>query len=193
MACADPTAAPGVMGSEPLDEWMMAVHQLLPALRTQLRHDGVPAIRRRLDRYRARRQNRPASMRWALDHGNRISAFLPIGDYAFLSDCQATSPVAPNGSVERSHTHRRSTTDRDADHAVLRLIGCVQGSVEIKPACEPAFDHGGLAAGWSYGGSGYSEAFARSESMSLELRLVTDLPLGFEGPCARACTKRHAE
>jgi GH15 family glucan-1,4-alpha-glucosidase len=92
---------------------------------------------------------------------------------------------------ERSHSHRRSPTDHDADHVMLRLIECVQGSAEIKLDCEPAFDYGGLAAEWDYAGSGYGEAVARSEGMNLELRLVTDLRLGFEGPRARARTALH--
>jgi alpha,alpha-trehalase len=200
----------------------------------------------------------------AFDHGNRISAFPPIADYAFLSDCETTALVAPNGNVEwlclprmdspsvfgsildrdagsfrvgpadlsvpaarryvpgtmvletswetrmgwvivrdalsigpwhhqteRSETHRRSPTDHDADHVMLRLIECVQGSVEIKLECEPAFDYGGLAADWSYHGAGYNEASARSEGMDLELRLASDLRIGFEGPRARARTMLH--
>jgi alpha,alpha-trehalase len=195
------------------------------------------------------------------DHAFRISAFPPIGDYAFLSDCETTALIAPNGNVEwlclprmdspsvfaavldrdaggfrvspadvnvpagrryipgtmvvetswetrmgwvvvrdalcigpwhhqneRSHSHRRSPTDHDADHVLLRLIECVQGSAEIKLECEPAFDYGGLAAEWEYTGSGYNEAIAGSEGMNLRLRLVTDLRLGFEGPRARART-----
>ena len=58
--------------------------------------------------------------------------------------------------TERSHSHRRSPTDHDADHVLLRLIECVQGSVEIKLECEPAFDYGGLAADWAYSGPGYA-------------------------------------
>jgi GH15 family glucan-1,4-alpha-glucosidase len=195
------------------------------------------------------------------DHGIRVSAFPPIGDYAFLSDCETTALIAPNGNVEwlclprmdspsvfasildrdaggfrigpadvnvpagrryipgtmvvetswetrmgwvivrdalcigpwhheteRSQSHRRSPTDHDADHVLLRMIECVQGSAEIKLDCEPAFDYGGLAVEWEYTGSGYNEAVARSEGMNLELRLVTDLRLGFEGPRARART-----
>src|SRR5256714_14631650 len=34
------------------------------------------------------------------DDGIRVSAFPPIADYAFLSDCQTTALVAPNGNVE---------------------------------------------------------------------------------------------
>jgi GH15 family glucan-1,4-alpha-glucosidase len=93
--------------------------------------------------------------------------------------------------TERSRSHRRSPTDHDADHVLLRLVECVQGSAEIKLECEPAFDYGGLAADWEYTGAGYGEAVARSEGMDLELRLVTDLRLGFEGPRARARTTLH--
>ncbi|HEX4109920.1 MAG TPA: glycoside hydrolase family 15 protein [Solirubrobacteraceae bacterium] len=91
-------------------------------------------------------------------------------------------------SDERSHTHRRSPTDYDADHVLLRTVRCVHGSAEIHLDCEPVFDYGGLAAEWSYTGSGYHEAVASSEGMELKLRLVTDLNLGFEGPRARART-----
>ncbi len=203
-------------------------------------------------------------MKGAADHGLRISAFPPIGDYAFLSDCETVALVAPNGNVEwlciprmdspsvfaailhrdagtfrvapsdvnvpagrryipgtmvletswetrmgwvivrdvlsigpwhhedeRSRSHRRSPTDHDADHVMLRLIECVQGSAEIKLDCEPAFDYGGLAADWEYIGSGYHEAVARSEGIDQQLRLVTDLRLGFEGPRARARSTLH--
>jgi GH15 family glucan-1,4-alpha-glucosidase len=203
-------------------------------------------------------------MKGAFDHGSRINAFPPIADYAFLSDCETTALIAPNGNVEwlclprmdspsvfaaildrdagsfrigpadvsvpaarryvpgtmvletswetrmgwvivrdvlsigpwhhqteRSKSHRRSPTDHDADHVMLRLIECIQGSVEIKLECEPAFDYGGLAADWSYGDTGYNEAYARSEGMDLQLRLISDLRLGFEGPRARARTMLH--
>src|SRR5215207_8577550 len=35
-----------------------------------------------------------------LEHPSRISAFPPIADYAFLSDCEVTALVAPSGNVE---------------------------------------------------------------------------------------------
>jgi alpha,alpha-trehalase len=195
------------------------------------------------------------------ERGSRASAFPPIAEYAFLSDCEATALIAPNGNVEwmclprmdspsvfasildrdagsfrlgpahvsvpagrryipgtmvletswetrtgwvivrdalsigpwhhddeRSQSHRRSPTDHDADHVLLRLIKCVEGSAEINLSCEPAFDYGGLTAEWSYLGAGYHEAIARSEGIDTELRLVTDMRLGFEGPRARART-----
>jgi alpha,alpha-trehalase len=203
-------------------------------------------------------------MKGAPEQTARASAFSPIADYAFLSDCETTALVAPNGNVEwmclprmdspsvfgsildrdagsfrlgpadvnvpaarryipgtmvletswetrmgwlivrdalsigpwhheeeRSQSHRRSPTDYDADHVLLRLIECVEGSVEINLECEPAFDYGGLSADWSYAGPGYHEATAGSEGLDLRLRLVTDLRLGIEGPRARARTMLH--
>jgi GH15 family glucan-1,4-alpha-glucosidase len=93
---------------------------------------------------------------------------------------------------ERSPTYRRSPTDDDAEHVLVRTVKCVQGSVEIHLDCEPAFDYGGLAAEWEYTGAGYHEAVASSEGMNTSLRLVTDLRLGLEGPRVRARTKLHA-
>jgi GH15 family glucan-1,4-alpha-glucosidase len=93
---------------------------------------------------------------------------------------------------ERSSTYRRSPTDDDADHVLVRTVKCVQGSAEIHLDCEPAFDYGGLSAQWEYGGTGYHEAVASSEGMATKLRLVTDLRLGLEGPRARARTTLRA-
>jgi GH15 family glucan-1,4-alpha-glucosidase len=89
---------------------------------------------------------------------------------------------------QRSVNHRRSPTDYDADHVLLRTVRCVQGSAEVHLDCEPAFDYGGLAADWRYAGPGYHEAIASSEGMNIELRLLTDMRLGLEGPRARART-----
>jgi GH15 family glucan-1,4-alpha-glucosidase len=189
------------------------------------------------------------------------SAFPPIADYGFLSDCETCCLVAPSGNVEwmclprmdspsafgaildrdaggfrlgpadvmvpagrrylpgtmvletswetrlgwvivrdvlcigpwhhdeeRSHSHRRSPTDHDADHVLVRTVRCVQGSVEINLDCEPAFDYGGLAAEWEYTSPGYHEALAKCEGMDTYVRLTTDMRLGFEGPRARART-----
>ena len=38
---------------------------------------------------------------------------------------------------DRSHTHRRSPTDTDADHVLLRTMRCVNGYVEMHMECEP--------------------------------------------------------
>jgi alpha,alpha-trehalase len=189
------------------------------------------------------------------------SAFPPIAQYGFLSDCETGALVAPSGNVEwlclprfdspsvfgavldrdagvfrlgpdavdvpadrrylpgtnvletswgtrggwiivrdvlligpwhheheRSHTHRRSPTDYDADHVLLRLVRCVNGEVQVNLDCEPSFDYGRATAGWEYTGPGYHEARAAAEGTDVFLRLNTDMRVGFEGPRATART-----
>jgi GH15 family glucan-1,4-alpha-glucosidase len=192
------------------------------------------------------------------------SAFPPIADYAFLSDCETTALVAPSGNVEwmclprmdgpsvfgamldrdaggfrlgpsdtsvpagrrylpgtmvlettwgtrtgwviirdvlligpwhhereRSHTHRRSPTDHDADHVLLRTLRCVNGSVEIVMDCNPVFDYGRRRAHWEYSEDGYHQTVATAEGMDVELRLTSDLRIGIEGSHVRARTTMH--
>jgi alpha,alpha-trehalase len=88
--------------------------------------------------------------------------------------------------AERSHTHNRAPTDYDADHVLLRTVRCVNGEVEVLLDCEPAFDYGRKRRIWEYTGSGYHEGVVRWEKGGVELRLTTDLNLGFEGPRATA-------
>jgi GH15 family glucan-1,4-alpha-glucosidase len=87
---------------------------------------------------------------------------------------------------ERSHTHRRAPTDYDADHVLLRTVRCVNGEVQLLLDCEPKFDYGRDPAQWEYSGDGYFEGTARSSDGSVELKLTTDLRLGFEGSRAVA-------
>jgi alpha,alpha-trehalase len=89
---------------------------------------------------------------------------------------------------ERSSTHRRAPTDDDAEHVLLRTVKCVQGSVELTLDCEPVFDYARRAPTWDYRGEGYNDAVARVEGIDLDLRLTTDLRIGFEGRRARART-----
>jgi len=89
---------------------------------------------------------------------------------------------------DRSHSHRRTPTDYDAHHVLLRMVRCVNGEVELSLDCAPAFDYGAKPACWEYTGPGYHEGIARARGVDVELRLTTDLRLGFEGPRA---TARH--
>jgi GH15 family glucan-1,4-alpha-glucosidase len=89
---------------------------------------------------------------------------------------------------ERSHSHRRSPTDYDADHVLLRTVRCVNGEVQLVLDCEPVFDYGRRQVAWEYTGPGYHEGVASAEGLDLELKLTTDMRLGFEGDRA---TARH--
>ncbi len=190
------------------------------------------------------------------------SAFPPIGDYAFLSDCENNCLIAPSGAVEwmclprpdspsvfaalldrgagssrvgpydeivpaarrylpgslmlettwqtrtgwlivrdalcmgpwhnlteRSRTHRRSPTDFDAEHCLLRTVKCVSGSVELAMTCDPVFDYGQSEPVWQYEGIGYDRLVARSEGCDVELRITTDLRPGIERRGIKARTR----
>jgi alpha,alpha-trehalase len=89
---------------------------------------------------------------------------------------------------ERSHTHRRSPTDNDADHVLLRTMRCVNGRVEMHMECEPRVAYGRKSVQWEYAGPGYGKAIGTAEDEDLQLTLSTDLRIGFEGGRARART-----
>jgi GH15 family glucan-1,4-alpha-glucosidase len=93
--------------------------------------------------------------------------------------------------TELSHTHRRAPTDYDADHVLLRTVRCVNGEVQLSLQCDPRFDYGRAQARWTYAGDSYYEAVARAEGADVQLRLTSDLRLGFEGSRAIARTLLH--
>ena len=87
---------------------------------------------------------------------------------------------------DRSHTHRRSPTDYDADHVLLRTLRCVNGSVEINLDCEPVMDYGRKHVQWEYSSDGYHKAIATAVDCATEPVLTTDLRLGVGGSRASA-------
>ncbi|MDT5068823.1 MAG: alpha,alpha-trehalase [Mycobacterium sp.] len=92
----------------------------------------------------------------------------------------------------RSRTHRRTPTDWDAEHTLLRTVKCVSGTVELVMDCDPSFDYSRIPAGWEYAAHGYGEAIARATrdpDAHPTLRLTTNLRLGLDGRQARARTR----
>jgi GH15 family glucan-1,4-alpha-glucosidase len=89
---------------------------------------------------------------------------------------------------DRSHTHRRSPTDYDADHVLLRTVRCVNGEVQLVLDCEPVFDYGRVRGQWDYTGPSYYEAECRADGIEPPVKLTTDMRIGFEGPRATART-----
>jgi GH15 family glucan-1,4-alpha-glucosidase len=192
---------------------------------------------------------------------SRQSPRVPIGDYGFLSDGEATALISPGGSIhwmcvpridspsmfgsllgphagsfrvapadvsvpaarrylpgtliletswgtatgwvivrdalimgpwrhedELSHTQRRTPTDYDAEHVLVRTIRCVSGEVQITAECEPVFDYGRATAQWSYTDHVYHQCLAEAPGNELTLRLTSDMRLGFDGGRATART-----
>ncbi|MFD7309104.1 glycoside hydrolase family 15 protein [Promicromonospora sp. NPDC059942] len=190
------------------------------------------------------------------------SKFPHIGEYGFLSDCEANALIAPSGSVEwmciprpdspsifakildrgaghfrvgphgvrvpsarrylpgtlilettwqtetgwlvvrdamlmgpwhdlesRSGTHRRTPTDDDAEHILLRTIKCVSGTVEVEVECEPRPDYARSEVDWEYENSGYSAVVARIGDSTPDVHLRSSLRFGLEGKRATARTR----
>jgi GH15 family glucan-1,4-alpha-glucosidase len=85
-------------------------------------------------------------------------------------------------------SHRRPPDDYDAEHVLLRLAHCVQGTAELNMNCEPVFAYGRLSPDWDWIDDDYHRAVARAKGVDdLELRLATDMRVGFEG---RRCEAR---
>jgi len=91
---------------------------------------------------------------------------------------------------ERSKTQRRPPTDYDASHILLRMVRCVNGTMQITVDCEPVFDYGRHHGRWEYTEDGYHEGRCRTEegASGVELVLTSDMNIGFEGPRAMART-----
>ncbi len=94
-----------------------------------------------------------------------------------------------HNTEQRSRTHRRSPTDFDAEHCLLRTVKCVSGAVDLEMVCEPVFGYGQREADWEYSGEGYGHVVAVDEATGVGLRLTTDLHVGVEGRSAIARTR----
>jgi GH15 family glucan-1,4-alpha-glucosidase len=90
--------------------------------------------------------------------------------------------------TELSRTQRRTPTDWEAEHVLLRTIRCVKGEVQTVIECEPVADYGRRSVSWEYTDRVYHQGRAELAGQDLALNLTTDLRLGFEGGRASART-----
>jgi GH15 family glucan-1,4-alpha-glucosidase len=87
-----------------------------------------------------------------------------------------------------SGTWRRTPTDYEAEHLLLRTIRCVKGEVQTVVECEPVADYGRSIVQWSYTEQLYHQGQAKADGLQHTLTLTTDMRLGFEGGRASART-----
>jgi alpha,alpha-trehalase len=80
--------------------------------------------------------------------------------------------------------HTRPPADDDADHMLVRMVECIEGSIEVELICEPAFDYGRTPAEWTAVDGGRQAADATGAGQTIRLR--SDLPLGIEANRVRA-------
>ncbi|MEN3359137.1 MAG: alpha,alpha-trehalase [Mycobacteriales bacterium] len=105
--------------------------------------------------------------------------------WVIVRDALLMAPWRDNDPA--ASTYRRAPTDYAAAHVLLRYVRCVNGVVQLQLDCEPGFDYGRQRGGWRRGDGGYHEAIVGAAEQP-ELRLTTDMRLGFEGPRAVART-----
>ncbi|MBO0807931.1 MAG: glycoside hydrolase family 15 protein [Actinobacteria bacterium] len=91
-------------------------------------------------------------------------------------------------NAARSDTHQRIPADYAAERVLLRTARCLSGEIDFVLECEPVFGYGRHRGEWEHTGPGYGHAQARLDGMP-QVRLTTDLNLGFEG--ARAIARRR--
>jgi alpha,alpha-trehalase len=89
---------------------------------------------------------------------------------------------------DRSKTYKRTPTDYEAEHVMLRTIRCVSGEVQVIMDCEPVADYGRTSVQWEYTGESYHQARGTADDSTPALTLTTDMMLGFEGGQASART-----
>jgi GH15 family glucan-1,4-alpha-glucosidase len=83
---------------------------------------------------------------------------------------------------EHGSSHTRPPTDYDADHLLVRMIECVQGSVPVEIVCEPMLDYGSTPAQWEVIDSGRAGTCAMDASgAGMTFRLLSDIRMGIEG------------
>jgi GH15 family glucan-1,4-alpha-glucosidase len=134
---------------------------------------AVPAARRYL----------PGTNVLETSWGSTGGGWIIVRDALLIGPWHHATPAPPTDKHER-----RAPTDYEAEHILLRTVRCVNGEVQLTMECEPAFDYGKRRAHWRYTEQGFHQALAQADGVDLQVRLTTDLRLGFEGPRALART-----
>ncbi len=91
--------------------------------------------------------------------------------------------MGPTSHEDKVTPHTRPPADEDGEHMLVRVVMCLEGTVEIELICEPDFDYGRVPAEWSMVGDDRHTADATGAGVTIRLR--SSMPLGIEGESAR--------
>jgi GH15 family glucan-1,4-alpha-glucosidase len=105
----------------------------------------------------------------------------PTG-WALVRDALVMGPTRGEDEVT---PHTRPPSDYDGDHTLVRLVVCLEGSIEFELVCEPVFDYGREPAEWSFVDDGDRHA-ADAAGAGVTIRLATSMALGIEAGQVRA-------
>jgi alpha,alpha-trehalase len=92
--------------------------------------------------------------------------------------------MGPTRGEDEVTPHTRPPADSDGDHMLVRVLVCLEGSVEVELVCEPVFEYGRSTPEWSLVDGGRHAADASSGDLTI--RLQTDMAIGIEGDRVRA-------
>jgi len=92
--------------------------------------------------------------------------------------------MGPRQGEDEITPHTRPPADDDADHMLVRTVGCLEGQVEVELVCEPVFDYGRTPAEWVLVNGDRHTADASGAGQTL--RLQTNMELGIETNRVRA-------
>jgi GH15 family glucan-1,4-alpha-glucosidase len=95
--------------------------------------------------------------------------------------------IGPTKRKDEITPHTRAPADEDAHHLLVRMVVCLEGSVEMELVCEPDFDYGRSPAEWSLQGRHTADA----SGAGLTVRLRSSIPLGAEDEIAQARHTLH--
>jgi alpha,alpha-trehalase len=92
--------------------------------------------------------------------------------------------MGPTRGEDRITPHTRPPADTDGDHMLVRVLVCLDGTVEVELVCEPVFDYGRTTPEWTRVDGSRHTADATCADQTI--RLQTDMAIGIEGDRVRA-------
>src|SRR4051795_3937096 len=104
-----------------------------------------------------------------------------------VRDCLALGPWREGAD---SGPQTRPPTDQAAEECLVRVVECVQGTIELEVVCEPMFDYAREPAAWEmrdeHGGLAHGKGKHHPGGGEQEIRMSSNLRLGIEGSRVRA-------
>jgi GH15 family glucan-1,4-alpha-glucosidase len=125
--------------------------------------------------------NQPASRIYEAGTNTLVTTWKTPNGWIVVRDALTMSPRQGEDTVT---PHTRPPADDDADHLLVRTVGCLGGQVEVDLVCEPVFDYGRTPASWTLVDGDRHTADASGAGVTL--RLQTNMELGIEAGRVRA-------
>jgi GH15 family glucan-1,4-alpha-glucosidase len=125
--------------------------------------------------------NHPASRIYEAGTNTLVTTWKTPNGWIVVRDALTMSPRQGEDTVT---PHTRPPADDDADHLLVRTVGCLGGQVEVDLVCEPVFDYGRTPASWTLVDGDRHTADASGAGVTL--RLQTNMELGIEAGRVRA-------